>query len=533
MNLTNVGILIICLLIIYYLVRKYLEFVEKQRKNPVFIRDPINAKKPLLRNREDIPLPRNGNGYTLSVWLWIDDYEYLKGEWKHILHKGDRGAEQCQPSMWLHPKENKLYVFFDSDERKYNYKEIVKDKMLNTHLPKLNYYSAIHGTKLGELKKECNINPLCASISVVCKDEKYDDNNICKYGILNLTDSTRDDLFFKYEDEHKKEYDNYKFIGTMDKLSEASSMNPNKNMTLLDDVDLYQSVENIPLGRWFNFVLVIEARASSIYIDGKLKNTKVLSSNIKQNNGDLYVTNCGGYSGLLTQLRYFEKSLSYKEVMNIYRWGPNPWQWPEFLLLNGNSKKKLIKDRKRIDETKKFLCKEGTTSDTDITEVKFTCDNIKGISNENSIPKKKYPCDPEGYSRWKDKVKPGPCEKKNCSKKECCIEKKSCNNPYSHNLGIIFQCRPGFNNTGAYCKGSECTEEECCTREETCMTADIKCDEGMRIIPKKCGTSIVGCTKKICCADQYSPPAAKDSDSGESSGEQSTESPVTTKSSTA
>ena len=112
MNLTNVGILIICLLIIYYLVRKYLEFVEKQRKNPVFIRDPINAKNPLLRNREDMPLPKNGNGYTLSVWLWIDDYEWLYGQWKHILHKGDPLAEYTQPGIWLHPNTNKIFIFF-------------------------------------------------------------------------------------------------------------------------------------------------------------------------------------------------------------------------------------------------------------------------------------------------------------------------------------------------------------------------------------------------------------------------------------
>ena len=88
------------------------------------------------------------------------------------------------------------------------------------------------------------------------------------------------------------------------------------------------NVENVPLNRWFHLTIVIDDQTSDVYIDGKLYKSVGLSSPMKQNNGDLFVTQGGGFEGGLTQLRYYNKALTARDVAKVYYQGPSPWQLP-------------------------------------------------------------------------------------------------------------------------------------------------------------------------------------------------------------
>merc|ERR1711871_211274 len=104
-------------LIIWLIWRKYQAIIRQQELEPLYIRKPVNAKKPGSNSNQLVPLPRTGEGYSLSVWIWVNDWEYRLDEWKHILHKGDKDASSVQPGVWFHPRKNKILVRFDRKGR--------------------------------------------------------------------------------------------------------------------------------------------------------------------------------------------------------------------------------------------------------------------------------------------------------------------------------------------------------------------------------------------------------------------------------
>ena len=56
--------------------------------------------------------------------------------------------------------------------------------------------------------------------------------------------------------------------------------------------------------------------------------TTVLSDLIKENSGNLYVNQRGGFGGMLTQLKYFNKPLKRNDINSITRQGPDPFMLP-------------------------------------------------------------------------------------------------------------------------------------------------------------------------------------------------------------
>jgi hypothetical protein len=66
---------------------------------------------------KDLPLPKYGNGYTYSLWLNVNDWEYNYGKPKHIFSKGDRECISVNPGVWLYPKDNNLMIRIDSFDR--------------------------------------------------------------------------------------------------------------------------------------------------------------------------------------------------------------------------------------------------------------------------------------------------------------------------------------------------------------------------------------------------------------------------------
>ena len=52
-----------------------------------------------------------GIEFTYSFWIYINDWTYKQGAWKHILHKGSKiGMPLQAPGFWLYPYENKMAI---------------------------------------------------------------------------------------------------------------------------------------------------------------------------------------------------------------------------------------------------------------------------------------------------------------------------------------------------------------------------------------------------------------------------------------
>lgn len=92
-------------------------------------------------------------------------------------------------------------------------------------------------------------------------------------------------------------------------------------------VDLSGQVQTIdiigiPIKKWFNTTIRVENRVMDVYINGTLTKRKDLESIPRQNFSDVYVCQAGGFSGKLSNLRYFNKSLNVFEINAIVNSGP-------------------------------------------------------------------------------------------------------------------------------------------------------------------------------------------------------------------
>jgi hypothetical protein len=163
--------------------------------------------KPILRSDDQ----RYGVEFSWSVWIYLNDYQYRKGERKHIFHKGDdklneKGMPTTQaPGLYLHSNKNALVV------------------MMNT----------------------------------------------------------------------------FKGVG---------------EEVVIDD---------IPLHKWINIIIRIEGNIMDIYINGAIAIRHILSDVVKQNYGDTHMNLNGGFSGMLSDLWYFNHAINTAEILKIVRDGPN------------------------------------------------------------------------------------------------------------------------------------------------------------------------------------------------------------------
>jgi hypothetical protein len=196
-------------------------------KNTPFLVSGIKDAKKLVVVPQDpaakhsIPVKRSvdqdtGAEFTYSTWIYIDDLEYLRGQYKHIFHKGNDKIEfdgdrigmnfpNNAPGLYIHPNKNALVV------------------VMNT---------------------------------------------------------------FKNIDERVE-------------------------------------IDSIPLNKWINVLVRLEGRNLDVYVNGNIAKRHELSDVPKQNYGDVYVNMNGGFSGLVSDLRYFNYGLSPAEIMNVSSKGPN------------------------------------------------------------------------------------------------------------------------------------------------------------------------------------------------------------------
>lgn len=111
----------------------------KIAKKPLIVKqDPkMPGAKPIMRsvNKED------GIEFTYSVWMYIDDLEYKKGQYKHVFHKGNdnfsvsgdhngMNAPNNAPGLYIDKHTNNLVVVMNTFSN-INEQVIVQDIPLN------------------------------------------------------------------------------------------------------------------------------------------------------------------------------------------------------------------------------------------------------------------------------------------------------------------------------------------------------------------------------------------------------------------
>jgi hypothetical protein len=202
-------ILAIVLIIVVNIVKNiYLNYKINKLTNVKLINGTVNSRKQQIHISQDptdstyIPIARsmnkqNGIEFTYMLWMFIDDWNYKAGAWKHVMHKGNSLAwpTRC-PGIWIAENTNDLYIY----------------------------------------------------------------------------------------------------INTFAKIDE------------------HVVVQGIPINKWMHIALVASANNFDVYINGSLKNRIVLKSPIKQNYGDIFFNQNGGFSGYLSNVNYYAYATPYLSI---------------------------------------------------------------------------------------------------------------------------------------------------------------------------------------------------------------------------
>ncbi len=103
---------------------------------------------------------------------------------------------------------------------------------------------------------------------------------------------------------------------------------PNTNalvvvMNTFNDIEEKITIEDIPMNKWVCVQIRVENHQLDVYINGKLAKRLIMNGVPKQNYGDLYVAMNGGFSGYVSNLRYFNYGLGTAEIQSIVNAGPN------------------------------------------------------------------------------------------------------------------------------------------------------------------------------------------------------------------
>ena len=134
-SLLKIVIVVLVLVALFY-VSKYL-FTRYQNTlyySPYLLDAAKNGKHALVISQDPanptyIAMPKSdgqdGLQFTYDFWLLIDGYDYKKGEWKHLFHKGNASSYPNRaPGIWLHPDNNSMRIYMNTQDNILEYIDV-------------------------------------------------------------------------------------------------------------------------------------------------------------------------------------------------------------------------------------------------------------------------------------------------------------------------------------------------------------------------------------------------------------------------
>ena len=106
-------------------------------------------------------------------------------------------------------------------------------------------------------------------------------------------------------------------------------------MSTFDNPNNSIIIEDIPINKWVNVIIRLDGNKLDVYINGSVVRRHVFDTTTGgdvpfQNYGDVYALMNGGFSGYMSELRYFSYAIPVNTIQTIVNAGPN-------LKINNNS----------------------------------------------------------------------------------------------------------------------------------------------------------------------------------------------------
>jgi len=257
-----------------------------------------DATQYMVVDKNKIPLSAQGNEFSISLWVFIKDYNYRYGTRKVLLYRGDKENVESNPYIYFEPKNNDLTVRVQLQSG--TGKRFTKK---NNNNNKSEEFSSLPFEYFNELKSNVSGNMV----------EGFNPTQTSGPATIGDVTSRLDRIELQ-----------------MQKLSmvnpAGSTPTPAKANVLTDsDQDIMYdecTIENVPIQKWVHLVVSVYNNNIEIYMDGKLHKTCNLSGFAKPNMYNMHVTPNGGFNGFIAQLDYSDTALPVDKIYNIYRRGP-------------------------------------------------------------------------------------------------------------------------------------------------------------------------------------------------------------------
>jgi hypothetical protein len=130
MNKIKILIIIIVITIIITIIGIFLYTKNINKSRLKLVKNIINAKsiKKISSNKIDLPITNKGLGFTLNLWIYVDNWDYNYDQNKYIIK-----WHNC--NIWLSKKDNNLNisvpVFNKTNPEIITYKKIKLQKWIN------------------------------------------------------------------------------------------------------------------------------------------------------------------------------------------------------------------------------------------------------------------------------------------------------------------------------------------------------------------------------------------------------------------
>ena len=258
MDVKQIVILVFVLLVIVYLIVNAFSKTNK-------LTEMAEAKKPQTIKADDLKNSNNSSNFTYSMWIFIDNWNYMFGSEKNVLDRTN-----C-PNVVLDTKPNTLKV-------------------------KIKYYDAdkeVAGAGAGS--GGAGIDQSATDAACLA----------CESGYTCACDACNKGVRSSETDEER----------AARLAAERDSANANTSLHTC-------VIDNIPIQKWVNVITSLYGRTLDVYVDGKLVRTCVIPGVPRvHNNMDINVTHGGGFSGWTSSFKYWSHASNPQEAYNIYKDG--------------------------------------------------------------------------------------------------------------------------------------------------------------------------------------------------------------------
>ena len=263
----NVIVISVLLVALYFIIKAFSKSNNLTKMADGKVLQTITAKS--LKNTN------NSSNFTYSMWIFIDDWNYMFGNKKTVL------SRNAGPDVILGDKPNTLQV-------------------------DVAYYSTGDDatTPAGAVPTNCATNTANATACQACNNGFQCGCAGCDTTLYALT---------------------YNSDGTpISPLNPPCSDNPAGTAGTTGSHGKVSSclIENIPIQKWVNVIVSLYGSTLDTYLDGKLVRTCVLPGVPTINNSaDILVSPYGGFSGWTTTFKYWANASNPQEAYNIYKDG--------------------------------------------------------------------------------------------------------------------------------------------------------------------------------------------------------------------